>query len=96
MVAFMILIALSNTAFAAPKNINLSVGISKFNSVSYKNGEDISKQTFWIIKEEGKTYYYDYDTMPVACDSKEVHEYIKEVAARRKITIEELGGLEES
>ena len=148
---FMVLIALANTAFADPKNINLSVGISKFNSasytkklpvskntmecnsddakqfvasiferdgntpsfiggyktlkksenvsycsVSYKNGGDISKQTFWIIKEEGKTYYYDYDTMPVACDSKEVHEYIKEIAVRRKITIEELGGLEQS
>ncbi len=149
--AFIFLIALANTAFSAPKNIHLSVGISNFNSasytkklpvskntmecnsddakqfvasiferdgntpsfiggyktlkksedvsycsVSYKNGGDISKQTFWIIKEEDKTYFYDYESMPVACDSEEVHQYIEEIAARRKITIDELGGLEES
>ncbi|MFH0708959.1 MAG: hypothetical protein V2A75_02020 [Pseudomonadota bacterium] len=149
--AFIFLIALTNTAFSAPKNIHLNVGISNFNSasytkklpvskntmecnsddakqfvasiferegntpsfiggykilkksenvsycsVSYKNAGDISKQTFWIIKEEDKIYFYDYESMPVACDCEEVHEYIKEIAARRKITIDELGGLEES
>lgn len=149
--AFVFLIALSTTAFAAPRNINLSVGISNFSSasytkklpvskntmecnsddakqfvgsiferdgntpsfiggyktlkksenvsycsVSYKNGGDISKQTFWIIKENEKTYFYDYTSMPVACDSDEVHTYINDIAKRRNITLEELGGLEQS
>lgn len=151
LITFIFIIALSSTAFAAQKNINLSVGISNFNSasytkklpvskntmecnsddakqfvvsiferdsntpsfiggyktlkksenisycsVSYKTGGDINKKTFWIIKEDEKTYFYDYDLMPVACDSDEVHSYINDIAKRRNIVIEELGGLEQS
>lgn len=141
----------SSLVYAAPKAINLGVGISKFNSASfskklpvaqnamectsdeakqfvsslferddispsfvggyktlkkssnvtycsysYKIYGDMNKQTFWIIKENDQISYYDYNTMPAACDSEEVQAYIKQIEQSRKIKIEEIGGMEQS
>lgn len=66
-------------------------------SVTYKTDDDLQKLNYWIVSENNEsTYYYDIDSIPIACDSEDVLTMIKSIAEKRKIVIEEMGGYHEN
>ena len=75
---------------ALKKNVN-----STYCSFTYKNGENTDKEYFWVFQENGQIDVKKLSKKSLNCNDPKVLEYFKKIAAGRKITIEEFGGISE-
>lgn len=73
---------------ALKKNANCT-----YCSFTYKDGGSSGKKYYWVFQENGQVDVKKFNGNTVYCDNPKILEYFNKIAAGRKITIEEFGGI---